>query len=490
VAAMLSRLRWLLAILCAVHLVRYWYLPGWDSLWIDEAGSWWTIADGWRELWARTGMHPNSRLYGVMLLAWTQVAGNSEFALRLPSLGAMLFAVGTLSVWMERRFGGGLGWVAAAICLASPNLSFFALEARPYAFAVLFLTVATAAWMSLCRQWSVVVGVLWMVSAALLVHMQPLVATSLLGHGVWLLWMAPWREWDRARWLRMAGMACGALLLASPEALRLGEIGGGLATVLIPPRPLVWADLWMLIPPAIAGPAAVAVLTTWRSWRPSEWGAEVGRHVAMGVSLTIVTATVILGYALTAPANVYLHRYTIAILLGWLIMLLALITGLPDAKSRSRFAVAFSSMVLAASVSMQGWLPAHADADWRGAMRAVQRWEGGRPAPLLLQSGFVEAAYPQLLGDARWEGFLLAPSLYYRRAGPTIALPYYVQETQQPFFDAAVSRVAGHRFAAIVYADTPDSSAYIPRIAARCGPARKLGRFRRLEVYAFAQPYR
>ncbi|MBN8729457.1 MAG: hypothetical protein J0L64_02875 [Acidobacteria bacterium] len=483
-------MRWLLLTLTAIHVVRYWLLPGLDSLWMDETGTWWTIADGWRELWVRTGMHPNSRFYGALLLGWTQVAGHSEWALRLPSLAAMAGAVAVLGVWMERRFGGGFGWAVAAMCVASPDLSFFALDARPYALAVLLLVVATAAWMSLCRQWSVRAGVAWMVSAGLLVHAQPLVATSLLAHGVWLIWMVPWRDWDRRRWWAMAAIVAGAGLVALPEALRLREIAGGTRTMLIPPRPLNWGDLRLLMPPAIAGPAvvALAVLVAVGGWRWGGWGAETKRHLTMGVSLALVMGALLLGYGLSAPANVFLHRYTLAILVGWLFAVPAVIAALTDARGRMRFATVFSAAVLAASVAMQGAWPAHADADWRAAMAAVRQWEGGRAAPVLMQSGLVEAAHPVRLRDARWHGFLVAPSLFYEHAGPTIALPYYVHSRQEPFFDAAVSRVAGQRFAAMVYADVPGTSTYIPRIAARHGPARFLGRFRRLEVYAFDPP--
>ncbi|MBK7929959.1 MAG: glycosyltransferase family 39 protein [Bryobacterales bacterium] len=483
-------MRWLLLTLTAIHVVRYWVLPGLDSLWVDETGTWWTIADGWRELWVRTGMHPNSRFYGALLLGWTQVAGHGEWALRLPSLAAMLGAVAALSVWMERRFGGGFGWAVGAMWLASPDLSFFAVEARPYALAVLLLVVATAAWMSVCREWSVRAGLVWMVSAGLLVNAQTVVATSLLAHGVWLLWVVPWREWDRRRWLSMAALMAGAALLVVPEAARVREIGDGMRTAMIPPRPLAWSDLRLLIPPAIAGPAAVALaaLLMSRGWRRGGWGAETNRHLAMGSSLAIVMGAVLLGFGLTAPANVFLHRYTLAILVGWLFAVPAVIAAITDGRGRMRFATAFSAAVLAASVTMQGWRPVHADADWREAMAAVRQWEGSRPAPLLMQSGLVEAAHPRLLGDPRWQGFLIAPSLYYRHGGPTIALPYYVQARQEPFFDAAVAGVAGQRFAAVVYADAPGMSGYIPRIAARHGPARFLGRFRRLEVYAFGSP--
>jgi hypothetical protein len=210
--------------------------------------------------------------------------------------------------------------------------------------------------------------------------------------------------------------------------------------------------------------------------------------VAMGAALVVVTMAVLLTYGWSVQANLLLERYALPVNVGWMLALPALLAASAGGRGRVLFAVVYSATVLAASVGGLGWGVPHADADWRGALALVERWEAGRPAPLLLQSGLVEASYPHMLRDARWEGFLQAPALYYRPQGPTITLPFVLGRAQEEVFDEAVSRVAGRRFTAVVYAVAPRASSYVPRIERRCGPARLIGRFRRLEVYAFGPP--
>ena len=166
--------------LCVVHFLRYWILPSWDSLWIDETGTFWTIVGGWDQLWVRTSHHPNSRLYGILMLGWTQLAGTSEIALRLPSQAASLGAISLLGNLLRRNLGPGTGWPVAALCLASPELSFFGVDARPYAFAFLMLVISTTAWIELLQQLTWRWATAWAISAALLVHFHPVVALALL----------------------------------------------------------------------------------------------------------------------------------------------------------------------------------------------------------------------------------------------------------------------------------------------------------------------
>jgi hypothetical protein len=141
-----------------------------------------------------------------------------------------------------------------------------------------------------------------------------------------------------------------------------------------------------------------------------------------------------------------------------------------------------------ASFVAQGWAPPHADAGWRGAMAHVRNWEQGRPAPLLVQTGFIEGARVTVLRDPKWQEFLYAPALYYPHAGPTYVLPYWLRKRQQPYFDEVSRRVAGQRFSMIVYAPSGGESSYVQLLATRHGPARLLGRVRRLDVYAFGPP--
>ena len=78
----------------AALLIRLFRL-GSQSLWLDEGGTWAEVTGkGWpallAELWGRNAAYP---LYHLLLKGWVGLAGDSEWALRLPSALAGAAAV-------------------------------------------------------------------------------------------------------------------------------------------------------------------------------------------------------------------------------------------------------------------------------------------------------------------------------------------------------------------------------------------------------------
>jgi mannosyltransferase len=73
---------------------------------------------------------------------WTQVAGTSELALRLPSILAMSGAVALTGELGRRLYGPLTGALAGLLLVLMPNTSRYGAEARPYAFACFFAVLA------------------------------------------------------------------------------------------------------------------------------------------------------------------------------------------------------------------------------------------------------------------------------------------------------------------------------------------------------------
>jgi uncharacterized membrane protein len=117
---------------------------GQQSLWYDEAFSLAVARAGWPTFWAALlsdGVHPPG--YYILLRAGLIFFGDSEFALRFPSVLA-----GTLAVPLIYQLGQVLGegrWgLAAALLLAlNPFALWYAQEARMYSF-LLCLSIASA----------------------------------------------------------------------------------------------------------------------------------------------------------------------------------------------------------------------------------------------------------------------------------------------------------------------------------------------------------
>jgi mannosyltransferase len=125
---------------CALRLFRL----GHQSLWIDEALTW--LSAGIGQPYGLTDVLENVHgpLYGLGLHVWGSFAGDSEWALRLPSalFGiAQVPAIAWLATrWLGRETAAPAAWLAAG----SPFLVWYSQEARNYSMLMLSTTLAAA----------------------------------------------------------------------------------------------------------------------------------------------------------------------------------------------------------------------------------------------------------------------------------------------------------------------------------------------------------
>jgi mannosyltransferase len=82
-------------------------------------------------------------VYYFGLHLWMAVFGDSATAMRLPSVIAMTIATGVVALIGRRLAGGAAGLASGLVFALIPSVSRYAQEARPYAFATLFATLAT-----------------------------------------------------------------------------------------------------------------------------------------------------------------------------------------------------------------------------------------------------------------------------------------------------------------------------------------------------------
>lgn len=131
----------LLAILAG--LVRQWPARG---LWYDETVNAYFAQRPWSDTWEWcTRIDNQMPLHFVLLKAWGEAVGTSEFALRLFSvLSALAAAAGVIT--LGRWVGGSwaAGWLAALVLALSQGFLYAAFEVRPYA-----LALALLAWSSI-----------------------------------------------------------------------------------------------------------------------------------------------------------------------------------------------------------------------------------------------------------------------------------------------------------------------------------------------------
>jgi mannosyltransferase len=115
------------------------------SFWGDEAASIMSARRDWASLWALLGtIDAVHGLYYALLHVWIDLAGDSPFAVRLPSGIAVGVASAGLYLLVRRRAPRGTAVIAAAVFTVLPRVTFLGVEARS-----LGLATAAAVWLTL-----------------------------------------------------------------------------------------------------------------------------------------------------------------------------------------------------------------------------------------------------------------------------------------------------------------------------------------------------
>ncbi|MBS1845555.1 MAG: glycosyltransferase family 39 protein [Actinobacteria bacterium] len=113
------------------------------SLWLDEATSWFETQLPYHRMWEvlrDTDVHPPG--YFTVLWATVRAFGDSELALRLPSLAAATALVPMLYVAGRAMYDRATGLVAAGFAVVAPIVVWYSQEARMYAQLMLLAVVA------------------------------------------------------------------------------------------------------------------------------------------------------------------------------------------------------------------------------------------------------------------------------------------------------------------------------------------------------------
>jgi mannosyltransferase len=196
------------------------YHLGAQSLWVDETMTWQGCGVGYPFQLADVLHNVHGPLYGLILYAWTAVAGDAEWVMRLPSA---LFGIATVpamarlaSRWMGRDTAIGAAWLTAC----SPFLVWYGQEVRNYALLLLCTVLAASALLELTRVPRPRTALAYLAAAAagLLSNWSFVLG---LPAQVWWWWRRP--EGRRQRMVWMAA-AAGVLALAAlpfvPHVLR------------------------------------------------------------------------------------------------------------------------------------------------------------------------------------------------------------------------------------------------------------------------------
>ena len=292
--------------------------------------------------------------YYLFLHFWTRIFGDSELALRMPSLLAVAAGVGIAAELGRRLFSPGVGLLAGLMLVAVPHMSRYAQDARAYGLAFLFATLATLllyraldrpSWWRWIGYAAVVVLVGWAHIITLLV---------LAGHAYVVFTRGQWR-----RWLVVTPVA----LLPVLPLLYLGATQRGVQLGWIADMSL--DEVWKA-PGNIFGAGMVGLLLMGRAFRGG-WPRRGGVHegaVGAAAPPILLMAVSFLGSSLWVP------RYVLFVVP--LICLLAA-SALKGLRLRAGLALALLAAVSLPANEEFRSPTAHMGADFRGVSDIIER---------------------------------------------------------------------------------------------------------------------
>jgi hypothetical protein len=367
------------------------------ELWIDEYGTWWTIAgasfsDCFRRALEIQGQSP---LYYLITRLSVDLLGVGEASLRLPSLvsGLALLAVAFPLARCIFRDGRAAVLCVAAFAL-SEQLIYSSQEARPYALALLLGAGSFYGYAALLER-----DGLWRRSAYVLVtaaayYAQYLFGVIVLAQAVHLLARRPW-SWTRLRpWVASWALLGLAML---PGLWQLRALFGRRGSLdWIPTSEGVLASLepaLELLDPVVLAVAAGASLLAW-AWRRERWSFPSDARPAIALVWLALPVLVfglippLVGVSLASARYLVVMAPAVALIQGFVLSL----PGRAGALAWLPLIV-FAGFVASARIvpflddSGRFWW--YAQHGWKGATHELMSEH--RPGDLVLyRTGFVE----------------------------------------------------------------------------------------------------
>jgi mannosyltransferase len=403
-------------------IVRFWIMPLFSSLWVDEMATVFVVRHGGADATLRVAPQvPASIYYSLPRLAQS-LMGGTEVAWRLPSVVALAVALWFISRLARRLIHPAAAWFAVFACLALPELNEQAAEARPYALGAcaaaagcwfLVRWLDTARWQH-AACFAAAAALLWRIHLVLW-PFYPVFALYFLAR------MIPRRT--RVAWGSAAAVfaAVGiALIPVAREALALSRSAA--AHVIASPPSLTELATSLRLSLVMSCCAVAALVSRWRMW-------PAGTRLPSMPSTVLILAwwlcppLALFGFSYLTGNSLFVSRYLVIALPGVALAATAGAAAFVPARHWRTFAIATGLIVLAFGGRWARAVPLHHGSDWRGAARALNH-AAAPDSPVICPSPFVEAQSPVWRPEYPLASFLYSNLLVYRIRGRELPFPY------------------------------------------------------------------
>jgi len=186
---------------------------GATDIWLDEANSWKVARLPWGAMMDNLRSSPLGPLYFVLLKLWMMLFGDSEAALRAPSLIASVLVIPVTYVIGVRTFSRRAALLGSVLLTLSPLQLYFAQEARMYMLLTLFAALYFFAYLRWRDDATSAPGALvWYATAGtVMVYTNIISATLILAVNIDAFWLLAQRWWRDGRGKKSEAAAAGGV---------------------------------------------------------------------------------------------------------------------------------------------------------------------------------------------------------------------------------------------------------------------------------------
>jgi 4-amino-4-deoxy-L-arabinose transferase-like glycosyltransferase len=421
------------------------------------------------------------------LIAWlAKTIGNSNgFVLRIPSMAAM-----GLAAYLVYRIGARLldreaGLLAALFLVCSEEVAFAAVDARPYALAMLMLLAAVFFLLRWLESGGVRDAAGYVVFSALAIYAHYIFSAGLLIPALYAV-----QRVRRGCWVRYKGLfGAWALtgLLVAPTVPNFLSFYRTRSMHLFAGTPSMFDLLQSIAPLPITAILIGAGLALYLSKVKPSAESDVSRSTVLFlVAWAFLLPVLYFVVSVMTDTKIFVARYFlstapgVALLAGWIVRR----AGAEPVRRNIALSLVIVSVFSSALAGF--W---HGGEDWRGAMAKVRDLANGTQLPVLICTGFVEGGDPARLADRVVREAYLAPLALYPGAGQVIPLPYRLTAAALPYMEQVAESVLRDqaRFIVVARGDGELYQAWLQgRFSEKRYRAEQAGNFGNVHVTVFS----
>ena len=407
---------YILAVLVAMSV---WFLAVRSPLWLDETVSYWSIAGGFRQIWARSLEANSFPAYFYILWFTNEVLGSKEIVLRIPSILAMLAATYVFYRCARELFAREVALVATVLFILDHRVVFAAIDVRPYPFALLITNLAIFSFIRWSKTNKVAYAAQLGITLAGIFYFHYLfgciVAALVIAYFI-DRWRPPLTE------LRQVGIVAGCFALPMvPVVPRIWYLYQTRNTHIVSDAPIFKSFLHSLAPGVALfvffGVALVAALMH----KLSILDRENIRKFLLCATLALVPSGILYGISVATPLHVFIPRYE-AVAVPGIALCWAWIFSLID----SRLLRVLGCVVLVAWTAYPNYTSPKArihGRSWKYPLEFSDANAARDGSPLVICSPLPESNSWAMPTGPAGESILFAPLSYYKVRATVVPMP-------------------------------------------------------------------